>query len=767
VQTPKGYSTPVIQNFKFESPWAGLSEDERRAAIRDIGEKATQRLSSAQVEFQGRVTKYDPCQLLATAATYCLHKPVGDDPDFTEDGPYPQAVIEALQSLLLAIPFDRFADHPTFQPDLFKFLDFARSCIDDLNNKGFASIAEADKENTALLLAIENARSYTRGIRNWGYPQHMREIIAELFEPLEHDIKALLGFAACDLITFFDSITDVSSSRILKLFEATRGALAKKSPNEMIAAFGQLFAEQPDGRAEFDQWLSDQKPTVEQVRLMLTAFLHQFFSDFFTFSIEQLKSLFPGGLSLEQLHSLMKRLSVPFGEFRTLPFEHLLTQSPIRLRPFIALDDGRYFIPVLGLLNSFAIEIVESLIKPDDSLWTRYPARRAKYLESKVHEEFREAFPEAIVESNLSWRDPVSGEEFETDTLVLLGPLALVVEAKSKRVSDSARRGGPERLKREFKELVDEASEQAHRLASLLEREMSDIQFTRKDGRSFTVSAAAIQRAVCLAVMLDCLPTLSLCWTALVKAGLVDGTRRPAIALTLSDLIVALSVLAEPAIRLHYIWRRSECEAAAEYFGDEEDLLVYYLSNGLAHLIATPKDQAASFYLSGNSDQLRRFFMAVWIDPDTEVPPPRRLLTPWWQAVIRRIQQLDHPDKWEVACCVLDLTYEEQKNIEQRFRGLPKRFRKSKKKPGKDAIICRPMATESQCALVFFGYRDLPDDERRNRAQNLMTQVHHDLGVERVVLFAKNVEILDPPYDFLYFSRIPSAGPAQLPATVV
>lgn len=47
--------------------------------------------------------------------------------------------------------------------------------------------------------------------------------------------------------------------------------------------------------------------------------------------------------------------------------------------------------------------------------------------------------------------------------------------------------------------------------------------------------------------------------------------------MTIGELLLAIDVLREPAVRLHYFWQRAECEAKADYLGDEEDLLVYYL----------------------------------------------------------------------------------------------------------------------------------------------------------------------------------------------
>jgi len=67
------------------------------------------------------------------------------------------------------------------------------------------------------------------------------------------------------------------------------------------------------------------------------------------------------------------------------------------------------------------------------------------------------------------WTDEKDGREYENDCLVVCGPLALVVEAKSESVDDVAKRGGVKTLSGHYKTLVDEPARQATRLADLLE----------------------------------------------------------------------------------------------------------------------------------------------------------------------------------------------------------------------------------------------------------------------------------------------------------
>ncbi len=484
---------------------------------------------------------------------------------------------------------------------------------------------------------------------------------------------------------------------------------------------------------------------------MVSAYSHQFLASAFTFTTDELSGLLPPPAEPGAVAKLLGEISLGFGDLAGTPFGHLLTQSSIRCRPFIALGDETHFIPIPGLLGSFCVEILEGLIRKTPRLWERYLDRRSTFLEEKTHTLMREAFPEAAVERNLQWTDAATGKTFENDTLVVVGPVALICESKSSRVSDSARRGGPERLKRDFGNLVDAASEQASRTADLLERATGDVAFTRRDGTVVTVEASAIRRGVCVSITLDALPTVSLSWKMLLDAGLVSPSNRPAMSLPLADLIVVVETLAEPAIRLHYFWRRSEFEHRVEYIGDEEDLLVYYLSNGFGPLLAAAGTTDAPVSLWGNSEELHRYYMAKWHDPNRKVPPPRRHLRGWWLAVVRRVQRRTHAEKWDIACCLLDVPYEDQLELEQRFSGLVHSVRRRGRRAPTDAVIFRVPPADSGRAIVLFAYCELAYAERDGRISALINQARVQLDATQVAVLCRDVGSDIEPYSAIAY----------------
>jgi hypothetical protein len=363
----------------------------------------------------------------------------------------------------------------------------------------------------------------------------------------------------------------------------------------------------------------------------------------------------------------------------------------------------------------------------------------------------REAFPGCFVRSGTTWTDLEDSKEYENDCLVICGPLALVFEAKSERVDDVAKRGGTKTLSDHYNTLVSKPAEQAARLARLLEDGRGVRRFrTKKDGE-FELDLSGIRRAVCVSLTLDSMPAASLCWQKLVESGLVPASQRAAVNLSLADLIVVLQVLESPAKRIHYFWRRAEWEAKVQYMADEEDLLVYYLSEGLTIPRYENGNARPEVMLYGISDQLRRYYMSEWVGVEELPPLPRRILTPWWSSIIERIESMRPRNCWDVACVLLDLSFERQQEFEQRFQDAVQAVQNHGNDCGANGLLTYADHTESVGAVVAFAYRNLTTEERNGRAADLASKAQASAGAKRVVVIGRDVERRGDPYDFLAF----------------
>lgn len=491
--------------------------------------------------------------------------------------------------------------------------------------------------------------------------------------------------------------------------------------------------------------------SIDDKRFFLLSYFHQFLPDLFTFTAEHCAASLADGTSVTQLQRVLDDLSFRFGDLAGENPEHLMMQSKIRTRPMIAVDEGTYFVPILGLFNSFFVEIIESWLRTHPDLKDRYHRRRASYLEDSLNSLLVASFPGSIIHTGITWTDQSNGKTYENDCLVVCGPLAIVFEAKSERVDDVAKRGGIRTLEDHYETLVSEPAEQATRLAKLLEEGAGVTHFRTTSGGEFDLNLSSIRRALCVSVTLDWFPAATLCWKQLLEGDLVSRDARPAINVSLADLLVVLEVLESPARRLHYFWRRAEWESTVEYVGDEEDLLVYYLSGGLAILRKEDGSPIDGMMLYGNSQELHRYYMAEWMESEDLPPRPRRILSDWWSSIIGRIELIDQPHRWDIACVLLDLDYEGQVEFERQFDDVVQTVSREGNDCGKNGLITYAHHTESVGAIVGFAYKSLSTQERNARAVDLAAQARRDAGAERVVVIGRDVQRLGQPYDFVAY----------------
>ena len=88
-------------------------------------------------------------------------------------------------------------------------------------------------------------------------------------------------------------------------------------------------------------------------------------------------------------------------------------------------------------------------------------------MEEKVVEIIKRRFPESNTVSGVKWK--FKGTEYETDLITFLDSHALIVEAKSGKISDPALRGAPARLKKHIEEILVAPNIQSKRLKEKLE----------------------------------------------------------------------------------------------------------------------------------------------------------------------------------------------------------------------------------------------------------------------------------------------------------
>ena len=182
----------------------------------------------------------------------------------------------------------------------------------------------------------------------------------------------------------------------------------------------------------------------------------------YTFSASNLAALLE--LDQDQVTAILDEYALAWGTLAEYETEHLHLSNPVWEKPLVELADGEYFCALPVGFFSFVIPCMEAVLSP---FATAVSDRRAEYLESKVAEIVERRFPRSTTKRNFKW--VADGANYETALIAFIDSFALVIECKSGRVTPSALRGAPDRLRKHIRELLIDPNLQSLRLKKRLE----------------------------------------------------------------------------------------------------------------------------------------------------------------------------------------------------------------------------------------------------------------------------------------------------------
>lgn len=282
--------------------------------------------------------------------------------------------------------------------------------------------------------------------------------------------------------------------------------------------------------------------------------------------------------------------------------------------PLIELDDGRFFCPVHFNLARSLYESPFYWMLADSSYSDAASAHRGEVTEQITATFLEDVFGAAQVFRNVELRRNavVVGE---IDVLAVVGRKGLIVQCKSKRLTELARRGDTDRLKSDFAGAVQAAYDQGLSCRDLLRDATVDA--VRADGVTLDVE---IDDAFILCVVSDHYPSLA----HQIHAYLERPSEDPyPLAVSTFDLELLSHYLSDPLEFLYYVRQRTRL---AEYFRADEEmsLLAFHLKH---KLYATPG--ADLIAVTHDMGQLIDANYPVVRGQHPETPAAKRLFHEW------------------------------------------------------------------------------------------------------------------------------------------
>lgn len=254
-------------------------------------------------------------------------------------------------------------------------------------------------------------------------------------------------------------------------------------------------------------------------------------------------------------------------------------------------------------------------------LLNRYVDHTSTWMEDTIADQMRRLFPESCVIQSACFADPNNpGGETEADVVVVWGPFLLVIEAKGKRVSRQAMRGGGGKgLKSAVQQNIQAAFFQARRVVKVLDGKGS-ITFKEKEtGRTVSVSSGDLHRVMPISVTLQHLHGIATQLAVTQQLGLFKGNAFPW-SVSIDDLDVITRFATSPDAFLHYIERRTAHQGlGVRLQADELDLFGTYLDNRLHPSIyeereeLTDHDVHQMMWISGGEERFEPYYLAeLW-----------------------------------------------------------------------------------------------------------------------------------------------------------
>ncbi len=447
------------------------------------------------------------------------------------------------------------------------------------------------------------------------------QLLKELFTgEVRQSLVDRLGFGAEEMFAVYESLNAFVAQTA---FDRIRSAAADL--DDRIAKSPELLA-----------YLEGRPEGIEEAKKHIAGV--QGFSDLgsaISLTFEEIRAR--TNLDGQSLRALLDRLSIDLDvTHRGLVKDFLAGNNPMRIRPFVTgtnANGERVWLLVqptwliFGMRELFEIELST---EPMDQ---KYMKRRGELLEQRGMRALVNSLDPDSALINVEYTDS-QHKRFEADGLILVGNVAIVVEAKSNRITPLARSGAANRLWLELGPIITKAATQADRLRALIHegtslhiRSSSSMQSdgtTDNPKKNWDLDTTNITEVYTVALSLEDLNFIATVTAELVESGLIPAGAPAPWIVNVHDLEIATELLERPSELVHFLSRRRKAAGKNTVLAtDELDYVMHYLLMGLY----TDEDKDATELVSSLTEDLDAWYFYRSGQKTTFAPKPAQPLT--------------------------------------------------------------------------------------------------------------------------------------------
>ncbi|WP_254055545.1 hypothetical protein [Leptospira mayottensis] len=738
---------PYISSF--ESPFSGFSEGEIKEIVIEMQANALQSIKDSASTLNKIIKTNDPLIILSIISHYALNVGLGEEEVQTKAyfEEFGQPHVELFQALILQVKKNEWGTEQvspnTTQLALDSLNNLASSFSYSRMNPNSSELSEMEKE---IIEFQERIRNHTAYIRNWGYFSQVKRLILELYSPFEIKVKEKFNFSIKDSITIFDQLIALCEKRMNDRINFLRSLMRIQNKYDLIKEY---YTAKGDNGEELNAFLRTsmyQKSSKKDLFNFILAYEDQNIVEIYFFTEEDLvKSC---DLDINVVKNVFEYFSNIPGHAETQEIESLFLDNPVWKRPIMQVD-GKYFCPIPQMFFSNSIQILDSLVETVDK--NGLSSRRAKFLEAKVEEIVKSRFPELLTVRNLKWND--RGKQYETDLITFIDSYAIIIEAKSHKVTPSALRGGRDRIKRHIKELIIDPSLQSKRLEERLSELISNPNLGDELRRKLPVDLNKIHKIIRISVSLEDFATMQSNMAGFKLSDWIPKNFVPCPTLNLADFETVFDILEHPVQVLHYFERRSELELDqnVEIMGDELDYLGFYLSTlfsqGQIH-----KTDKGVMVLSTMSKIIDDYYTLK--DAGEKIQKPTIEFNGLFKEIFKKLENRSVPRWSEIGVALNRFTPIEQDKISDFIKKLKAQVTGNWHSKNLKNILIYAPSQGSEYGLAYILYNNETFRRRKEFIESATSQAFESPNVKFALVIAKNIDIVDSPFDFISMHSI-------------
>lgn len=730
--------------YKMDNPFEGLSFDQRKEFLDSMGKTSKENFSKSLSELGEIFTENDPLQLLAMLSFYELTTTTTDSgikrTDF-EVGGINQFHAEFCQAFILR---DKKFNHlKLVKYDVYpKLRETLITLSNSLHFQGYSSKKlDLPKEEHAIEGLRRQVLGHTRIVRNWGYINQVKEITYELFRELDETYKSSLGFTASQAILFFETLLDITESKLNARIQNSVLIMKHKSKKEVVKTYYLTILNQAEKKAE--EFINSdifKQSSLKQLQSMLLSHQDLFLKDIYTFETLSIADYLKWDQSI--IESLVRNFSLSFGDLADSPTEYIINDNPIWKKPLIKVEDGRFYCFAPQVFFSFGLRTLTALA--DTFAKKEIEKRRANFLEDRIEKVVRKKFPVNKTYRSIKWKH--EGQEYETDIIANIDTCLLIIEAKSGRITPSALRGAPGRLKTHLKEIVISPNQQSRRLKNKILAIKQGKEQSKELEEQLDIDLTSISKVIRLSVSLEDFAMIQSNIKQHEKTGWLPSDFSPCPTMNIADFETLFKLLDHPLSIIHYLSKREEIEEYVNYHADELDLMGHYIKTLLGSSYF-PRDENLFINLDGESKIVDQYFDSLAHNVQLEKPEPK--LTPLWKRLITRLEERNFTNWTQVGLILLQISPEDQKKVINKIAEIKRNVRRNWDKEGHINMLvwCPPEIQDTSMTFVFFCNKNW--SERDKLIQSAADKGLSEQHIKKCVVFAMNIDAKDRPYDLV------------------